>query len=71
MMADEHTVPSESEVLLNLILQRYGQRLTSDEREEVRKGIEGIAQMRRALRSVVLANSDEPLSCFSVYRKES
>jgi hypothetical protein len=69
-MADEHTVPSESDVLFNLVLQRYGQRLTSDARQEVRKGIEGIARARQALKSVALANSDEPFWCFTPYRKD-
>ena len=69
-MAEEPTTPHESQILLDLIKQRYGARLTPAELEEVQKGVEGIAQAAAALRAVKLDNSDEPFSVFVPYRQE-
>jgi hypothetical protein len=70
-MAQERTPTPESETLLALIKQRYSERLTPAELEEVRKGVDGIAQAASALRSVALENGDEPFSIFMPYRQES
>jgi CO/xanthine dehydrogenase Mo-binding subunit len=60
----------ESEALFNVIRQCYGYRLTSDELEEVRKGVAGLSQAAAALRAVRLNNSDEPFSLGIPYRQE-
>ena len=70
-MAEEPTTPSESQVLLDLIKQRYGARLTPAELEEVQQGVEGIARAVAALRAVTLDNSDEPFSIFVPYGQEN
>ena len=53
-----------------MIRQRYGERLTSQELEEVRQGVEGIAKAAEALRAVKLDNSDEPFSIFTPHVEE-
>ncbi len=69
-MPDAQPTTSESEARLHMIRQRYGERLTSQELEEVRQGVEGIAKVAEALRAVKLDNSDEPFSIFTPYVKE-
>jgi len=60
----------ESEALFHVIRQCYGHRLTSDELEEVRKGVAGISQAAAALRAVRLHQSAEPFSLGVPYRQE-
>jgi hypothetical protein len=69
-MAEDHPPPPESVILLDLIKQCYGARLTPAELDEVRKGVAGLVQAAQALRSVALANNDEPFSIFVPYCKE-
>ena len=60
----------EVESLLAIVRSHYGDRLTPEQLESVRQGIEGIVAAARALRSVRLENSDEPLQPFVPYRAE-
>ena len=69
-MADEQHATPESEALMHLIRQCYGHRMTLEELEEVRKGVEGITQAAAALRVVRLNQSDEPFSLCVPYRQE-
>jgi hypothetical protein len=55
---------------MSLIRQRYGNRLTPAQLEEVGKGVAGLVQMLAALQQVQLANSDAPLAVFVPYRQE-
>ena len=68
----QRTAPTtpESEALFHVIRQCYGHRLTSDELEEVRKGVAGVSQAAAALRAVRLHQSDEPFSVGIPYRQE-
>ena len=66
-MVDES--PKEAEFLFQMVRDRYGDRLSAEELEEVRKGVEGVAKAAEALRSVKLGNSTEPFSIFKPYRK--
>jgi len=59
----------ESEFLFDMVRDRYGNRLSAEELEEVRKGVEGIVKAAEALRSVKLGNGTEPFSLFKPYRK--
>ena len=59
----------ESETLFNLVRTRYGDRLSPEELEEVRKGIERITETAKALREVKLENRDEPFSIFKPFSK--
>ena len=60
----------ESEILFKLVAEKYGDRLTAEELEEVKKGVEKVVETAAALRSIPLENSDEPFSVFKPYRKE-
>jgi hypothetical protein len=59
----------EAETLFRLVEQLYGSRLTGDELDEVRKGVERIVEASAELRAVRLGNWDEPFSVFSPYRR--
>jgi len=61
---------NESEVLFKMVQNRYGDRLSGEELEELRKGVEKITETAEALRSVKLENWDEPFSVFKPYRRE-
>ena len=63
--------PKESDFLFEMVKDRYGDRLTADELEEVRKGVEGIVEAAETLRSVKLGNGTEPFSIFKPYKKEA
>ena len=56
--------------LFQMILDRYGDRLTSQETDEVRKIVRRIAKTSDELRSVQLGNSDEPMALFQPYSDE-
>ncbi len=66
----EQNPKTESEFLFELVKTRYGERLTADELEEVRKGVERISETAEALRAVKLGNEDEPFSVFIPFREE-
>ena len=53
-----------------LVRERYGDRLTPAQLDEVRKGVQGIVQTARALRAVRLENSNEPMQPFIPYRAD-
>jgi hypothetical protein len=59
----------ESETLFNLVRDRYGDRLSPKELEEVKKGVERITETAKALREVKLENWDEPFSIFNPFSK--
>jgi hypothetical protein len=59
----------ESDILFKLITEKYGDRLTSEELEDVKKGVENIVEAARALREVKLENWDEPFSIFKPYSR--
>ncbi len=67
-MVDES--PKEAEFLFQMVRDRYGDRLSAEELEEVRKGVMGVAEAAEALRSVKLGNGTEPFSTFEPYKKE-
>ena len=56
--------------LFQMILTRYGDRLTGQETDEVRKIVRRIADTAGKLRSVQLGNSDEPMALFQPYSNE-
>ncbi len=53
-----------------LVRERYGDRLTPAQLDEVRTGVQCIVQTARALRAVRLENSDEPMQPFIPYRAD-
>jgi hypothetical protein len=70
-MSDTNQTESDSKFLFDMLKRRYGERLNSDELEEVKKGVENIQQAAVKLRSVNLPNSDEPPALFVPYRKDA
>ena len=70
-MGDNDARDAEIQARFNLVKQRYGDRLTADELDEVRKDVADIVDSAKALSSAHLDNSDEPFSLFVPYRKET
>jgi hypothetical protein len=64
-------VADEVERLFALVRERYGDRLTPAQLDEVRKGVEGVVLAARALRAVRLENGDEPFPPFIPHRGPS
>jgi len=61
---------NESKVLFDLIQDKYGNRLSSKELDEVRKQVNSIVETAKTLRSVNLEYDDESFFVFTPYRKE-
>ena len=61
---------SRPDALFEMVRERYGDRLSPDELEEVREAVEGIADAAEAVRAEKLDNGVEPFSVFTPYRKE-
>lgn len=49
---------AEAEVLFALVRQRYGDRLTPEQLDDLRKGVEAAVETARAVRAVRLDNGD-------------
>lgn len=69
-MSESTDSHGEVDIMFNAVKQRYGDRLSPEELEEVRKGVEGVVKAAGALRSVTLDNGAEPFSVFTPYRRE-
>jgi Asp-tRNA(Asn)/Glu-tRNA(Gln) amidotransferase C subunit len=54
----------EADILLNLIEARYGDHVTPEELEEIRKGLNAILDSAKTIRAVKLENGDEPYQFF-------
>jgi hypothetical protein len=57
--------------LFALVANRYGDRLTSEQLDEIKKMVEGQVEAARALRAVRLSNADEPFQHFAAYRSDA
>lgn len=60
----------EGDILFALIRQRYGDRLTAEQLETLRKGVEALVEAAASLRAVRLRNSDEPFQPFVPFRAD-
>ena len=69
-MADEHEFQSECGVAFDLLMRRYGDRLSSEMVDGLRGSVEAVVKTVQALRSVKLQNGDAPLLGFAHIRKE-
>ena len=69
-MSESKPESVEAEALFRMVSDRYGDGLDAEQLEEVKKGVETIAEAAQALRAVKLGNGDEPLSIFTPYRAE-
>lgn len=67
----EPTKPDpEADTLFEIVRQRYGDRLTPEQLDEVRKIVKAQVEAARALRAMRLTNADEPMQPFAPYRAE-
>ena len=67
-MSEPEAIRAEVEIMLGLVRERYGSRLSADELDGIRTAIEGIVQAAHALRAVRLTTADEPGQPFAAYR---
>ncbi len=61
---------SKPDALFEMVRERYGDRLSPDELEEVREAVQGMADAAEAIRAEKLDNGVGPFSVFTPYRKE-
>ena len=69
-MSEEQRLQPESEAALELLMHRYGDRLSPEMADELRGCVEAVVKTVAALRSVILENGDAPLVGFAPVRKE-
>ena len=69
-MSDPTPDSSETDLRFALVRRRYGDRLTPEQLDGVRRSVEAIAEQVAALRTVRLSNADEPLQCFVPFRAD-
>ncbi len=69
-MSEGQRVPAEDEVVFDLLMRRYGDRLTPEMAEGLRGAVEGVVKTVAAVRSVPLGNGDAPLLGFTPVREE-
>lgn len=60
----------EADALFEIVRQRYGDRLTPEKLDDVRKIVRAQVEAARALRLIRLTNADEPMQSFAPYRAE-
>jgi hypothetical protein len=63
-MTEPGSAEREVELRLSLLRLRYGDRLSAEQVDDLRRTVEGIVAQVRALRAVPLVNADEPLPRF-------
>ncbi|MGH8056418.1 MAG: hypothetical protein ACREOH_04175 [Candidatus Entotheonellia bacterium] len=66
-MQDQASIP---DILLQVVMARYGAQLSAEQLAEVRRGLERAEQTAQALRAYVLTNADEPPAIFTPQRAE-
>jgi hypothetical protein len=69
-MSEPEKPDQEADALFEIVRRRYGDRLTTQQQDEVRKMIGAQVETARALRAVRLGNADEPMQPFVPYRAE-
>ena len=69
-MSEAAKADPEADALFEIVCQRYGDRLSPEQQDEVRKIVRAQVEAARALRAVRLTNADEPMQPFAPYRAE-
>ena len=69
-MSQEQEFQLECEAAFNLLMRRYGDRVTPDMVDGLRGSVEAVVKTVAAVRSVTLANGDAPLLGFAPVRKD-
>jgi hypothetical protein len=68
-MQDPEEIKAETEMLLEMVLCRYGERLTPEMRDGMRGAVETVVKTLIPLRSVKLENQDAPFIHFAPFRE--
>lgn len=69
-MSEAASRDPEADALFEIVRQRYGDRLTREQLDEVRRIVQAQVEAARALRSMRLTSADEPMQPFAPYRAE-
>ena len=69
-MSDEQEIRTECEAAFDLLMRRYGDRLTPEMVDGLRGSVEAVIKTVATLRSVNLDNGSAPLLGFAPLRKE-
>ncbi len=69
-MSEEQRIQQESEAAFDLLMRRFGDRLTPEMSDGLRASIETVVKTVAALRSTRLENGQAPLVGFAPVRKE-
>jgi hypothetical protein len=69
-VSDESKIPVECGAAFDLLMRRYGDRLTPEMVDGLRGTVEAVVRTVAALRSVNLDNGSAPLLGFAPLRKE-
>jgi hypothetical protein len=60
----------EADALFEIVRQRYGDRLTREQLDELSRIVRAQVEAARALRPMRLTSADEPMQPFAPYRAE-
>jgi hypothetical protein len=69
-MSDAARDPDEVDLRFALVRLRYGDRLSAEQLDALRRAVETIVEQVAALRAVPLTNADEPLQRFVPFRAD-
>ena len=69
-MSESATPDPESDALFEIVRQRYGDRLTREQLDELSRIVRAQVDAARALRAIRLINADEPMQPFAPFRAE-
>ena len=70
IVSEEQEIQVECEAVFDLLMRRYGDRLTPDMVDGLRGSVEAVVKTVAAVRSVRLENGDAPLGGFAPVRKD-
>ncbi len=70
IVSEDQEIQRECEAALDLLMRRYGERLTPEMRDGLRGSVETVVKTVAAVRSVRLENGDAPLGGFAPLRRE-
>jgi hypothetical protein len=70
IVSEDPEIQRECEASLELLMRRYGDRLTPEMREGLRGSVETVVKTVAAVRSVRLENGEAPLGGFAPLRGE-
>ena len=69
-MSERTRDAGEADLRFALVRLRYGDRLTAEQLDALRRAVETVIEQVAALRSVPLINADEPLQRFVPFRAD-